>query len=164
MRIHPGPVRLALLIAAVAIAAAVPQPAAPQQPPDSAVAQTAAVHVDSVEINLAAQPRFTFAVNAPVVLRFEAVSFNGQQLLHIWAYTRTGQTPASIRRAAHYAPNPTTHTAKTSEAIQLQALLTARSTVASASSSLSSGLRASAAIGTLITSGRLYRSRALKIS
>jgi hypothetical protein len=159
MRIHPGPVRLALLIAAVAIAAAAP-PATAAQQPDSAAVAPAAVHVDSVEINLAAQPRFTFAVNVPVVLRFEAVIFNGQPLLHIWAYTRTGQTPASIKRVARNVPNANSHTASLQESIPLQAPLPERSTVASASS----GLRTSAVIGTLITSGRLRISRRDKIS
>jgi hypothetical protein len=91
--LNAGPVRLALLIAAIAVAI----PAAAQQPDP---APTAAVHVDSVEINLAAQPRFTFAVNAGVVLRFEAVSFNGQQLLHIWAYARTEQASSKITRTS----------------------------------------------------------------
>lgn len=92
-----GPVRLGLLIAALALA--VPRVASPQPDPAPAVAK---VRVDSTEINLSVHPSFTFAIGVPTVLHFEALAYNGQQLLHVWAISRVDSLQARITRATSY--------------------------------------------------------------
>lgn len=94
-----GPVRLVLLIALLALSASGPPASAAAQPaPDPA----ARVRVDSVEVNLTQTPRFTFAVQIPTLLRFEALEYNGQRLLHVWAYSRVDSLDARIRKATNY--------------------------------------------------------------
>lgn len=93
-----GPVRLAFLIAAMAIAA--PALQAQPAPPDPAVATK--LHVDSAEINLTAQPSFAIAVTVPTVLKFASFDYNGQHLLHVWVISRADSLQARIRKATSY--------------------------------------------------------------
>ena len=94
-----GPVRLAFLIAAMAIAAASPQ--AQPAPPDSAPA-VARYRVASTEINLSEQPAFAFAVTKPMVLKFASFDLNGQHFLHVWAISRVDSLLPRIRKATSY--------------------------------------------------------------
>jgi hypothetical protein len=89
-----GPVRLVMLLAALA-AAPVGQAAAQPDPAPR-------VHAESVEVNLTQHPTFQFVVQIPTALRFESLSSNGQLYLHIWAYSLVDSLQARITKAASY--------------------------------------------------------------
>lgn len=100
MRFHAGPVRLALLIAAIAVAS--PPPSANAAAQTVAPDPAAKIHVESVEVNLSQHPAFQFVVQIPTMLRFEAGDANGQRYLHIWAYSRVDSLETRIRKASLY--------------------------------------------------------------
>lgn len=98
-----GPVKLALLIAAIAAATPAPHASAAAQQPDPA---PAGIQVDSVQVNLTEHPNFSFTVSGPAVLRFEAGTVQGIQYIHIWRYTRASAIATRISRTAAYMSAP----------------------------------------------------------
>src|SRR3954469_10227250 len=96
--LHAGPVRLALLIAALAFASPAPHAAAAAQPtPDTAVR----VRVDSADVNLTTTPSFTFAITIPTVMHFQTFDNSGQRYLRIFAIS-VDSLERRIHRAASY--------------------------------------------------------------
>lgn len=91
-----GPVRLAFLVAALAIAA-LPAPTAVAQPDPAAK-----LHVESTTVNLSEAPSFNFLVAIPTLLQFTAQERGGQRFLRILAISRIDSLDARITKASSY--------------------------------------------------------------
>lgn len=91
-----GVAAIALILAALG-AAAIPRAEAIAQPDPAAK-----IHVESTQVNLTANPSFTFAIAIPSVLKFVAFEQGGQRYLHVWAYSTVDSLDVRIRRASQY--------------------------------------------------------------